>query len=106
MDNKRAMQLLTAAGVYLPAVVPGLGLGGFYVFSSLKVLGHGETIEDAMQDARDRDLIPDFPPRPAFVAEKLTVTRRGEVVATASSGTMAMRIANALNVYNPDERGR
>jgi hypothetical protein len=99
------MQLLTEAGVYLPSVVPGLGLGGFFVFSSLKVLGQGETIEAAMADAWEKNQLSDAPPRPLFFAQKREVIRRGDVVATASSSTMAARIANALNLYNPNERG-
>jgi hypothetical protein len=90
MDIRRAMQLLTQAQVYAPAIVPGLGLGGFYVFSSAKVLGHGETIEDALADAKAKGFLPDLPPRPTFIAEGKTVTRRGEVVATCSSRTMGI----------------
>jgi hypothetical protein len=105
MDNKRALQYLTEAGVYLPAVVPGLGLGGFYVFSSLKVLGHGTTIEAALNAAISADLVPDLPPRPQFLASQYSVVRSGSVVATTTSKTMALRIANALNLYNPNERG-
>lgn len=105
MDNRRALQLLTEAQVYAPAVVPGLGQGGFYIFSAAKVLGHGETIDAALADAKARGHIPDLPPRPTFHADAKTVTRRGEVVASASSRTMAARIANALNQYNPNERG-
>jgi len=106
MDARRARQLLTEAQVYAPAVVPGRGLGGFYVFSSAKELGHGATIEEALEDARAKGYIPDLPPNPAFRASRKdrTVSRRGEVVATCNSGTMAERIANALNEYNPNER--
>ena len=105
MDNRRALQLLIQAQVYAPAVVPGLGQGGFYIFSAAKVLGHGATIEDALADAKARGHIPDLPPRPLFVAEGKTVMRRGEVVASCSSRTLAARVANALNLYNPNERG-
>jgi len=105
MDNRRALQLLTEAQVYAPSVVPGLGRGGFYVFSAARVLGHGETIDEALADARAQGNIPDLPPRPTFHADGMTVTRRGEVMATCSSRTMAARIANALNQYNPNERG-
>jgi hypothetical protein len=105
MDHRRALQLLSEAQVYAPSVVPGLGQGGFYIFSAAKVLGHGETIEDAFADAKARDNIPDLPPRPTFFAEGKTVLRRGEVVATCVSRTLAARIANALNLYNPNERG-
>jgi len=105
MDTRRALQLLTEAQVYAPAVVPGLGRGGFFIFSAAKALGHGETIEDALADARAKGNIPDLPPRPTFYADAKAVTRRGEVVATCNSRTMAARIANALNEYNPNERG-
>lgn len=105
MDVRRALQLLTEAQVYAPAVVPGLGLGGFYVFSAAKVLGHGDTIEAALADARARGYIPDIPARPTFRANANEVSRRGEVVASCNSRTMAARIANALNQYNPNERG-
>jgi len=105
MDVRRALQLLTEAQVYAPAVVPGLGSGGFYIFSAAKVLGRGETIDEALGDARARGNLPELPPRPVFLADRLTVTRRGEVVASCNSRTMAARIANALNQYNPNERG-
>ena len=49
--NFHAMQLLHQAQVYMPSVVPGLGRGGFYVFSAAKVLGHGDTIQAAMEAA-------------------------------------------------------
>lgn len=112
MDVKRALQMLVQAQVYAPAVVPGMGRGGFYIFSSAKVLGHGETIDAAMEDARAKGNLPELPPRPLFLAGDRTedgklwaVTRRGEVVAACNSRTMAARIANALNQYNPNERG-
>ena len=106
MDVRRARQLLTEARIYAPAVVPGLGLGGFYIFSSAKVLGRGATIEEALEDAKAKGYVPDLPPRPMYVASRKdrTVSRREEVVATCNSGTMAERIANALNEYNPNER--
>lgn len=105
LDIRRALQLLIQAQVYAPAVVPGLGRGGFYVFSSAKMLGHGETIEDALADAKAKGHIPDLAPRPMFLTDGKNILRRGEVVATANSRTLAARIANALNVYNPNERG-
>jgi hypothetical protein len=106
MDNRKALRLLTEAGVYLPSVVPGLGVGGFYVFSSMLEIGHGETIEAALQDARRRGGFPDVPAFPPYWATKNEVLRSGAVVAVAKSGTMAQRIANALNLYNPDARGK
>jgi hypothetical protein len=105
MDNRQALRILTEAGVYLPSVVPGRGVGGFYIFSSMLELGHGETIEAALADARRRGEIPSFPPSPPFRADKREVSRAGEVIAVASSSTMAQRIANALNLYKPNLRG-
>jgi hypothetical protein len=105
MDNRQALRILTEAGVYLPSVVPGRGRGGFYIFSSMLEIGHGETIDAALADSRRRGEVPDFPPSPPYWAEKKDVTRSGVVVATAKSSTMAQRIANALNLYNPNARG-
>lgn len=102
--NFHAMQLLQQARVYMPSVVPGLGRGGFYVFSSMKVLGHGVTIQAAMEAA---GLWP--PPAgrvaPLFAAANYSVMYGDERVAIAESKTMAKRIASALNAYSPNERG-
>jgi outer membrane receptor protein involved in Fe transport len=106
MDNKAALKYLTEKGVYLPAVVPGRGVGGFFIFSSLLEIGRGETIDAAIADARRRDEIPNYPAQPPYYAERLEVMRSGASVAVAKSGTMAQRIANALNLYNPDARGK
>lgn len=105
MDNKRALHILNQAQVYLPAVVPGLGRGGFYLFSAMRVLGQGETIDDALVAAIAAGNLADIPPRPIFIANGREVSRLGSLVATAASRTMAARIANALNLYNPNERG-
>lgn len=105
MDNRQALRLLTEAGVYLPSVVPGRGVGGFFIFSSMLELGRGETIEAALADARRRGEIPDIPPSPPFRANRNEVVRAGGVVAVAASNTMAQRIANALNFYKPNARG-
>lgn len=40
-----------------------------------------------------------------FVAIKLAIMRGSERVAVAVSHTMARRIANALNLYQPNHRG-
>ena len=48
----------------------------------------------------------DAPASPDFVALGAEVVRAGEMVARAVSKTMAKRIANALNVYEPNARGR
>lgn len=105
LDHRRALQLLTASQVFSPAVVPGLGGGGFYVFSGMKVLGHGATIDAALDAARVAGYLPDVPPAPPFRAKGKEVTRRGEVLITCHSSTLAARVANALNLYNPNERG-
>jgi hypothetical protein len=105
MDHRRALVVLSEAQVFCPSVVPGLGGGGYYVFSAMKVLGHGPTIEAALDAARASGFMPDLPPRPTFFAKGREVLRRGEVVITCASSTLAARVANALNVYNPNERG-
>jgi hypothetical protein len=99
------MELLVQAQVFFPAIVPYLGGGGFHIFSAMRVIGSGSTIDAALADARARENIPSLPPRPPFRAHGVEVEMRGEVVATAKSRTFADRIANALNLYNPNERG-
>lgn len=105
MDNKRAMHLLIQAQVYMPAVVPGRAADGWLVFSATREIGRGATIDEAMEAAIAAGHIPELPPRPVFLASQYSVVRLGSVVATTSSKTMAQRIANALNLYNPNERG-
>lgn len=47
------------------------------------------------------------PPGLPFVVRERTLVYRGQQkVAIVLSGTMAKRIANALNQYLPDERGQ
>lgn len=105
MTHRRAMELLAQAQVFFPAVVPRWGGGGFLIFSALQLLGEGETIDAALADARARGSIPTLPPHPVFRGNGKDVTLRGESVAVAKSRSFADRIANALNVYNPNERG-
>jgi hypothetical protein len=105
LDHRRALDLLFEAQVFAPAIVPGRGLGGFFVFSGAKELGRGDTLEDAIEDARAKGNILDLPARPMFRSVGKDVLRRGEVVAQCSSYTVASRIAHALNQYNPNERG-
>lgn len=105
-DRRQASDILRAAKVYEPAIVPALDVdeGEWIVYSGSVPLGRGATIHDAMVDAK---LWP--PPRPSapqFAAHDLKVKRGLETVATTSSKTMAYRIANALNQYVPNERGR
>ena len=69
------------------------------------MLGHGETIDAALADARANGFIPDVPPLPPYRAKGKEVSRRGEVLITCQTSTLAARVANALNLYNPNERG-
>jgi hypothetical protein len=103
--NFHAMQLLQKAGIYMPSVVPGLGHGGFYVFSGAMTLGHGQTIQAAMEDAGLWPLPADLAARPLFSAEGYDVQYGSQQIAIAKSKTLAKRIANALNAYSPNERG-
>lgn len=103
MDNIKALRILHDAQVYLPSIVPGLGGGGIYIFSSMKVLAHGADIEDAMR--KGGFFPPPVSPSPAFIAVGLDVLRSGVPVAKAGSVTMARRIANALNFYAPNKKG-
>lgn len=104
--HRRALEILARARVHAPAVVPGLGGGGVYIFSAMRVLGHGADIDAALTNARETGNLADLPPPPAFRSSGPDVELRGVVVATASSANMAERIANALNLYQPNERGR
>jgi hypothetical protein len=105
LDHRRALQLLSSAQVFCPAIVPGLGGGGYYVFSAMKVLGHGETIDAALADAQASGKMPEIVLRRPFRAEGKTVMRADEVLITCVNSTLASRVANALNLYNPNERG-
>jgi hypothetical protein len=105
MDHRRALQILTSAQVFCPAVVPDLAHGGYIVFSAMRILGRGPTIEAALDAARSAGEVPNVPALPPFRAQGREVIRRGEVLITCASSTLASRVANALNVYNPNERG-
>lgn len=105
MTHRRAVELLTSAGLPFPAVVPaGEEQGLWRVYSVDNLLGEGLTIGDAMEAAKDYWL--DAVRPPPFIAEEKNIVRAGAVEATAKSKTMAMRIANALNLYNPDARSK
>lgn len=107
MEHRRAMEILSEARVFMPAVVPGLGdSSGYVVFSAMRVLGRGQTIDEAIKAALASGLVePVTSPQPRFRADKNEVSTRGEVVAVCKSRTFASRVANALNVYQPNERG-
>ena len=106
MEHRRAMEILAERGVFQPAVVPGLGdASGFIVFSAQKVLGRGETVADAIKDALASGHVRTVEPAPRFRAESNEVLQRDEVVAECKSRSFASRVANALNLYNPNERG-
>jgi hypothetical protein len=104
--HRRALELLARARVHAAAVVPGVGGGGVYIFSAMRVLGHGADIDGALANARETGNLPDFPPFPAFRSAGVDVEMRGTVIASAISANLAERIANALNLYHPNERGR
>lgn len=46
-----------------------------------------------------------LPVRPKFIASKERVMMKGKCVAVACSSNFAERTANALNEYEPDQRG-
>jgi hypothetical protein len=71
----------------------------------MRVIGRGATIADALDAALASGAVEDGTiPAPHFRAERNEVSCRGEVVATCKSRTFASRVANALNVYQPNER--
>ncbi len=101
MDYKEGIQVLREALVRAPALVQFQG--AYHVFSRTKMVSSGPTIIDAL---RAGGFLP-LPERRSalFKAEELVVVYKGQTVATASSKTMAVRIANALNEYVAGERG-
>jgi hypothetical protein len=102
-DN-HALDVMRAADIFRPSVVPGRGVGGFFVFSGMKELGRGPSIHAAMVNAGLWPSAGDR--RDVFVAADFTVKLGAENVAIAKTKTIAKRIANALNAYSPDGRGR
>jgi hypothetical protein len=106
VQHRQAMEVLAQRRVFMPSVVPALGdSGGYLVFSAMKVLGRGDTIDAALLAALNSGFVEDAPPpAPRFLAEKNEVRQRGEVVAVCKSNTFAARVANALNLYQPNER--
>lgn len=104
MDNVRAVQILRDAGTYMPAVVPYMG--GYRIYSGLTLVGSGTTIDAAMDAWRESLPKGHAPPLPMYFADGQAVMRKEGLVATAISKTVATRIANALNAYMPNRRGR
>ena len=100
MTQRRAIEILMAARLPYPAVIPEDG--GFAIYSGFRKLATGTTVQLAMMAAKEywKDVVR----LPIFQPDGLMVVRAGVVEATAKSKTMAMRIANALNQYNPGER--
>lgn len=102
MEYAEGMQILREWRVFAPAIV--LHGGEWHVFSRTALQGSGPTLEAAL-------LAGGFLPRPErrgpvlFVAVGSNVVQANEGVAVARSGTMAARIANALNEYIPGDRG-
>lgn len=103
MDYRVALQKLIDAQIYAPSVVPGRADGGWLVFSATREVARHETMEGAVAAALAS--VPKLAPRPWFTADGYEVSRGGSVVASTTSKAMAARIANALNVYSPNERG-
>lgn len=105
LQHRRAMELLTHARVYFPAVVPRVvDAGAWLVYSATEVIGGGPTIGAAYEDARRRDNLPEEPHFLPFRGERFEVYQGSTIVAHALSRTMADRIANALNQYVPNVR--
>lgn len=73
---------------------------GCYLFNGNNPKSGGGTWRAAFRSAGVN-----WPARPQFVAIKDRVMLRGECVAVACSITFARRAANALNEYEPDQRG-
>jgi hypothetical protein len=104
MDYTKAMQILRTHQVEAPAIVQHSETRRFYVYSGMKQISFGATVEDALRAGGF--LIPPAHPIHPFVHEGLLVHWRSRLVCTAASKTLAQRIANALNEYIPGKRAR
>jgi hypothetical protein len=102
MDYREAMQILRAHKLHAPAIVRIPGEFGYHIYSQMKRVSRGLTIEAAMSEG---GFLPAPPYNPAlFIADGLNVHWRSRPVCTAQSKTLAQRIATALNEYNPDPK--
>jgi len=54
---------------------------------------------------KTEETISHVPKQSLFVAVRRAIMRGSECIATAKSHTMARRIARALNIYKPGEKG-
>jgi hypothetical protein len=102
MEYSDAINLMHRARVHLPALV--YMQGRYFVFARTKMLGHGATIPEALEAA---GLIPEAPRAEIvqFAAIGSDVLRGDKPICVARSHNMALRIANALNAYTPNDRG-
>lgn len=105
MTYQRAMEILFQARIFDAAVVANPDGSGFLIYSGLQLIGRGVTIAAAMQAAQAAGEVQVLPPHPVYRAAGTDVQIRNETVARAISGTLAKRIATALNRYIP-ERGK
>jgi hypothetical protein len=102
MDYLEAMQILRAHKLHAPAIVQHPASKIFHVYSRMKQISSGRTIEEAMRAGR---FLPPPPFNPAlFIADGVNVHWRSRPVCTAESKTLAQRIAAALNEYIPGKR--
>jgi hypothetical protein len=108
MKARLALEILTAAGLPRPAITPTESPPGVNIWSDMELLATGQTIAEAMEAAGK--YWKGIPPAQRFRANGREVRRWDDVrkvdvvEAIGKSSTMARRITNALNLYNPDER--
>jgi hypothetical protein len=104
MTYEIAIQVMQDARVHQPALVK-LG-DSYHVFSRTRLLGSGPSYEAALKAAK---LLPRKERRAydavLFVATGSNVVRGSLPVCAARTPNMALRIANALNAYTPNDRG-
>lgn len=104
MTYSEAIQVMQDARVHQPALVK-FG-DSYHVFSRTQMLGSGASYEAALKSAK---LLPRKPRRDfeavLFAATGCDVSRGSLPVCVARTPNMALRIANALNAYTPNDRG-
>lgn len=100
MTPEKALEILRERGVKEPSITADREMQPprFDVRSAGVLLAHGHSIRDAMRRGG-------FTRPPGFTGQGTSVMCGEEQIATARSSTMARRIANALNLYSPGERG-